>query len=351
MVRLEEQTRLWLLILAFFIAAIWLLKPVLLPFLAGLAVAYFLNPAVEKLAKHGFPRWLGALVVLGAFVLVMAMLVVLALPLLQGQLGALIEAVPAYVSKLRLQYLPWAEGWLSRFEPDDIEKIRDAAGQSVGEAAGWVAQTLKSVISSGIALIDALALTIITPVVAFHVMRDWAKLTSTIDALIPPRYYATIREQLSEIDATLSGFIRGQALVCLALGIIYSVGLSACGLKYGATIGIIAGVLTIIPYVGTVFGWATSFILACVQFEGNWLRIGLIMAVFAIGHFFEAYVLTPRLVGKRVGLHPVWVLFALIAGVKLMGFTGVLIAVPFAAVVGVLLRFATRQYRASSLYQ
>jgi predicted PurR-regulated permease PerM len=156
---------------------------------------------------------------------------------------------------------------------------------------------------------------------------------------------------MSAIDETLSGFVRGQASVCVVLGFIYCVGLVIAGLKYGATIGIIAGVLTIIPYVGTVFGIATSFLLATVQFDGDWLRIGMVMAVFVVGHLLEAYVLTPRFVGNRVGLHPIWILFALISGVKLMGFLGVLIAVPTAAVIGVLIRFGVREYKNSSLYR
>jgi predicted PurR-regulated permease PerM len=182
-------------------------------------------------------------------------------------------------------------------------------------------------------------------------LRDWGKLTAVVDQLIPRRHYAVIREQMAAIDETLSGFVRGQAIVCVCLGVIYSTGLALNGLKYGATVGIIAGVLTIIPYVGTVFGWLTSVVLAAVQFSGDWLHIGLVVAVFVVGHLLEAYVLTPKLVGHRVGLHPIWILFALIAGVKLMGFTGVLIAVPTAAVIGVLVRFAVRQYKESTLYK
>ena len=343
--------RFWLILLAALIAALWLFKPVLLPFLAGLAIAYFLEPLVSKLEKRKVPRWAGALIVLSCFILVVVMIILLVWPLLNSQIGALINALPEYSSKIREHYVPWAEGWLARFSPEDVERIRDAATQSAGDAAGWVSTTIKNIVSGGFALIDAVALSILTPVTAFHVLRDWKKLTKTVDQLIPRRHYEIVREQMHEIDLTLSGFVRGQAIVCLILGSIYSMGLALNGLKYGATVGIIAGVLTIIPYVGTVFGWATSFILACVQFDGDWLRIGMVMAVFAVGHFFEAYVLTPRLVGHRVGLHPIWILFALIAGLKLMGFMGVLIAVPTAAVIGVLIRFGAREYKNSSLYK
>jgi predicted PurR-regulated permease PerM len=343
--------RFWLLMLAALIAVLYLFKPVLMPFLAGVAIAYFLEPVVSKLETRKIPRWVGALIVLSAFILVVVSMILLVVPLVNSQFAALVNALPEYSSKVREHYLPWAQDWLARFSPEDVERIRDAATQGAGDAASWVSQALRNIVSGGFALIDAIALSILTPVTAFHVLRDWKKLTSVIDRLIPRRHYEVVREQMGLIDDTLSGFVRGQAMVCLILGIIYSAGLALNGLKYGATVGIIAGILTIIPYVGTVFGWATSFLLAAVQFDGDWLRIGLVMAVFAVGHFFEAYILTPRFVGHRVGLHPIWILFALIAGVKLMGFTGVLIAVPTAAVIGVLIRFGVREYKDSALYK
>jgi len=347
----NSALRFWLLTFAAFVAVLWLFKPVLFPFLAGIAIAYFLEPAVSALEKRKIRRWAGALIVLSGFLFVVVAIILLVWPLLNHQIVALVNALPDYTARIREQYLPWAQDWLARFSPEDVEKIRDAATQSTGNAVGWVSETVKHIVSGGFAFIDAVALSILTPVTAFHVLRDWKKLTKTIDQLIPRRHYAVIREQMTAVDQTLSGFMRGQAIVCLILGFVYSTGLAVAGLKYGATVGIIAGVLTIIPYVGTVFGWVTSVILACVQFDGDWLRIGSVVAVFAVGHFFEAYILTPRFVGHRVGLHPLWILFALIAGVKLMGFTGVLIAVPTAAVIGVLVRFAVRQYKASTLYK
>jgi predicted PurR-regulated permease PerM len=343
--------RFWLIMMVAVIACFWLFKPVLLPFLAGLAIAYFLEPVVSKLEKRKVPRWAGAIIVLGSFILVVVTIVLLLWPLVHSQFAALMNSLPQYTNRVREFYVPWVQNWLARFSPEDVERIRDAASQGAGDAAGWVSETIKHIVSGSFAFFDAIALSILTPVTAFHALRDWKKLTETVDQLIPRNHYAVVREQMSAIDETLSGFVRGQASVCVVLGFIYSIGLVAAGLKYGATIGIIAGVLTIIPYVGTVFGIATSFLLATVQFDGDWLRIGLVMAVFIVGHFFEAYILTPRFVGHRVGLHPIWILFALIAGVKLMGFLGVLIAVPTAAVIGVLIRFGVREYKNSSLYR
>ena len=351
MFRVESQLRFWALASIVFIALLWLLKAVLLPFIIGMIVAYFLNPVVNKAARHNIPRWAGALGVLIGFGVIVGALVMLLSPLLEHQIGALIDAVPGYIEILRNHYMVWTDNWLSRFAPEDVEKIKDAAGQSVGDAAGWAGNLLKHIVSSGIAVVDIAALMIITPVVAFYMLKDWPKITSSIDGLLPRRYYDVIHAQMDEIDNTLSGFIRGQAIVCAVLGTIYSVGLTIAGLKYGAAIGIAAGILTFIPYVGTTFGWVTSLGLAIAQFNDDWSRIGMVLGVFLFGHIMETYILTPRLVGKRVGLHPIWILFALIAGAKLLGFTGVLIAVPVAAVLGVLIRFAIRQYKASPVYK
>ncbi|MBV8060164.1 MAG: AI-2E family transporter, partial [Alphaproteobacteria bacterium] len=296
------------------------------------------------------PRWLGSIMVLLSFGSVAVAIITLVAPLISSQLGALVDATPGYIAKLRSHYTPWIEEWLQRFQPADVEKLRSAAGQSAGEAAGWLAKLFHNIITGGIALIDAFALAIIAPVVAFFTLRDWPTLTASIDSIFPRRYYGLIREQLADIDSTLSGFIRGQALVCLALGIIYSTGLTAIGLKYSLAIGVTSGVLSFIPYIGTAFGWISSIILALVQFD-DMLHVGLVVVVFYVGHFLEAYVLTPKLVGHRVGLHPLWILFALICGAKLLGFTGLLIAVPTAAVIGVLIRFAIRAYKDSPMYK
>lgn len=358
MFRVESQSRFWLIVLAVFIAIIFLLKSMLLPFIIGMLVAYFLNPVVDKLSYRRIiftnikiPRWLSALTVLGGFVLFAALILVLILPLLENQVGALLTAIPGYIEKFRDNFMPAIEKWLAQFEPEDVQKIRDAAGQSVSSAAGWIGNIFKNIVSTSFALFDIIALTIVTPVVAFYMLNDWPTITATIDSLIPQRYYEVIHMQLVEIDSTLSGFLRGQAIVCLILGCFYSLGLTFAGLKYGAVIGIVSGILTFIPYVGTGFGWISSLFLAMGQFDGQWSRIIPVIGVFFVGHILETYVLTPRFVGHRVNLHPVWILFALLAGAHLMGFTGVLLAVPVAAVLGVLIRFAVKQYRSSPVYK
>jgi len=350
MTRNETQTRFWILAAVLFVGVLWLLKPMLLPFLIGMAIAYFLNPVVDKITSHKLPRWLAALMVLAIFALVITLLGILIVPMLENQIGSLVTALPGYVQNAREVLRPRFESYIAAFSPDDVDKVRDAATQYAGEAAGIAGTALKNIISGSFAIIDVFALLIITPVVAFYLMRDWPKVVAAIDSFIPRRQYDVVKRELGEIDASLSGFVRGQALVCVGLGLVYSIGLTVVGLKYGGAIGVIAGVLSFVPFVGTGFAWVSSIILAFAQFD-QFIRIVFVAIVLLIGHVMESYVLTPRLVGERVGLHPVWIMFALIAGGQLMGFAGVLIAVPAAAVIGVLTRFAVRQYKKSEVYE
>ena len=348
--RFETQTRFWLVSFALFVGLVWLLKPMLLPFVTGMVIAYFLAPVVDVLAKHGLPRWLGSTCVLVGFCLIAGALIMLLLPLITTQIAALIDALPGYSEKVRQHYVPWVEHLIERFPQQDVEKLRDAAGDSAKEVAGFFGRILKNMVANGVHIIDVIVMMIVMFVVAFFTLRDWPKITENMDSVLPRRYYDVIHLQLAEINTTLSGFIRGQALVCLSLGVIYSVGLALTGLGYSAAIGVTAGVLSFIPYVGTTFGLMTSLLLAFVQFD-DWQHITMVAGVFGIGQILEGYVLTPKLVGDRVGLHPVWILFALLAGGELMGFLGILIAVPTAAVLGVLIRFLVKQYRNSPYYR
>lgn len=346
----KTQTRFWLIFLAVFAIIIWALKPMLLPFVAGMVIAYFLDPVVELMSHRKLPRWLSSVLVLVAFGMGIVLLFALIVPLLREQLGALMNALPGYIEKARNSYVPWLENWLARFSPDTITQIKTSASQYAGEAAGVAGGTVKSIITSGMHALDALALVVITPIVAFYFLRDWPQLTQAVDRHIPRKYYKVIRREIEEINRTLSGFIRGQALVCLALGVFYALGLALTGLQYSLSIGLMAGALSFIPYVGTIFAWIVSLILAFGQFDSFTPIIG-VLVVLCLGQILEGYVLAPRLIGERVGLHPMWILFALLAGASLMGFLGMLIAVPVAAILGVLVRFGLRQYRASSLYK
>ncbi len=346
----QTQIRFWLLAMAGFLFIIWALSPMLLPFVAGLAIAYFLNPLVVALRRFNLSRATGASVIILCAILAAVAIVLLILPLLQNQVTALVNAVPAYNATLHNKIMPWLMTMLDKFSPEDVEKIRNAASEHIGEAINWVAQFFKRILTGGLAIFDVLTLVFITPLVAFYVLRDWEHLTKTIDRALPRKHYAVIREQLNRIDQTLAGFVRGQSLVCLSLGTIYAVGLTLVGLDFGVAIGLTAGILSFIPYVGSSFVLVTGLVLGAVQF-GDWPHVAGILVVFAVGQIMEGYVLTPKLVGDRVGLHPVWIMFGLFAGASLLGFLGMLIAVPVSAVIGVLVRFAMQQYQASSYYR
>jgi len=345
-----SQGRFWLIFCVALIAVFWLLRPMLLPFVAGAAIAYFLDPAVDRLVVWRVPRWLGTVIVLLGFVAFVVLLLLLIVPLLQSQIGALIAALPHYVATVQTRLMPRIYEWLHRLSPDDVERLRDAAGSYAGDAVGVAGGVLRNLLTKGIALFDVAALLVITPVVAYYLLRDWPKVTRSVDALVPRPQHSLYRRALDEINRTLSGFLRGQALVCLCLGLIYGIGLTLVGLHYGATIGIIAGVLSFIPYVGSSFGLIVSMLLAFVQFEAA-SDILMVFGVFLTGQALEGYVLTPKLVGDRVGLHPVWILFALFAGGSLFGFLGILIAVPAAAIIGVLVRLGIGHYKDSAYYK
>ncbi len=232
----------------------------------------------------------------------------------------------------------------------NLADLRSTAGAQVGAIVGWIGAALVRVVSSGVALTNLLSLLFITPVVAFYLLRDWDRLVVQIDALLPRQHRDTVRTQLLEINRNLAGFARGQATVCLVLAIFYATGLSVIGLEFGLVVGLGIGFLSFIPYVGSITGLIVSLGIALAQFP-TWGPVGLVLGFFVLGQILEGYVLTPRLVGNRVGLHPVWVIFALLAGGALFGFVGLLLAVPVAAVIGVLIRFAVVQYRDSRYFR
>jgi predicted PurR-regulated permease PerM len=345
-----QKIAFWLGALAVFFLLLYLLSPILLPFAAGGIVAYFLDPAVRWLARWHVPRWLATLIVLVLFGVVLILLMALIVPLLRLQVTELINRLPGLftqASSLLDQALQVAS---KRLPAEDFQKVRAALGGSVGDILSWAIRQGQAVLTSGLALANLLSLVFITPVVAFFLLRDWDRIVAHIDGWLPRDYLETIREQARLVDAMLGGYIRGQFLVCLALAIFYAGALTAAGLDFGLIVGILTGILAFIPYLGFATGFVLATGLAAIQF--GW-GVGLVwvLVVFAIGQVLESAFLSPKLVGERVRLHPVWVIFALLAFGTLFGFLGVLIALPAAAVTGVLVRFALSRYIASTLYR
>ncbi|HEY1794956.1 MAG TPA: AI-2E family transporter [Stellaceae bacterium] len=326
-----------------------LVQSILLPFAAGLVIAYVLAPGVARLEQRGIGRSLGTLAILITFLLAVAFLLLLLVPLIQVQVVQLVARVPGLVSALQAQIGHMMDLLQQHLAADEVAKIRDALTSKLGEAVTWVATALQSVVTSSIAILNIVSLVIVTPIVTFFLLRDWNEMVAMVDSYLPRPSLDTLRGLGRVISETLVGFIHGQALICVILATYYAIALTAAGLDSSLALGVLIGVLAIIPILGVTTGFALSVGLAAAQY-GTWGRILVVVGIFAFGQLVEANILTPKLVGDRVHLHPVWVIFALFAGGTLFGFAGILLAVPAAAVIGVLVRFALGRYRASGLY-
>lgn len=329
---------------------LWLLKGVLLPFILGLAVAYFLDPVTRWLVRKGLSRTMSAGIVLLFFVAVFVLIGALTFPVLQAQFIALANVLPGYVAKMHEMALPWIEKVQAQLSATPSEDLSKQASSVAATAFGWATEAIRKIWDSGMALFDLLSILFIAPVVSFYMLRDWPVMVHKIDSWLPRRNAKTIRHLVRQMDDALSGFVRGQAMVCVVLGAIYAAALTIAGLNFGFFIGFTAGLLSFIPYVGSLIGLATGLIVAWFQYDGEWARILIVAGIFGVGQFVEGNFLTPRLVGEKVGLHALWILFALMAGGALLGFTGVMVAVPVAAVTGVLVRFVLQEYLQSSYY-
>ncbi len=346
---IARSLRFWLILLVVVLACVYLLRSVLLPFVAGMAVAYLLDPVCDRLEKWKLSRTWATTIVTIAFLLVCVIILLILVPAIISQIATLIERAPVYLSAIQREIGELIAMLKDRLPPETLNRLREALGGSADRLVSWLTQLLGGVISGGVAFFNFIALLVITPVVAFYLLRDWDRIVDQADDVLPRRHLQTIRGLAREVDQTLAGFLRGQGLVCVILAVFYAVGLTLAGLDFGLVVGLIAGSLSFIPYVGSLVGLFLSVGLALVQFD-SFVDVAIVAAVFFIGQAVEGNFLTPKLVGEKVGLHPVWVMFALLAGGALFGFVGVLLAVPVAAIVGVGVRFAVAQYRLSHLY-
>lgn len=346
---LQQRASFWLGAIVVLLAALYLLGNILLPFVAGMAVAYFLDPLVDRMELVRMPRWLGTMLALLLFFSFFVLLLILLVPLLHDQAVRLGEKLPGYLDILYERLGPLVAELQRRLADKPDSGMSDIIGSS-GAMLKWAAGVVGNVLSGGAAVANIVSLILITPIVAFYLLRDWDRIVERVDSWLPREQAPTIRHLARQIDETLSGFVRGQAMVCLLLGLFYAIGLTLVGLDFGLVIGLFAGVISFIPFVGSIVGGIASIGLALVQF-GDLTWVVAVAAIFVVGQAIEGNFLTPNLVGDKVGLHPVWVMFALLAGGALFGFVGVLVAVPVAAVVGVMTRFAIQQYLHSPLYE
>lgn len=341
----RKQLIWWGVALAALLVVMWLLGQAVLPFILGAGIAYLLDPVADRLERWGLSRTMAVVVITFAAILIFVAMVLLVVPVLARQASALIETAPEMMNK--------AQAFLAaRFpellpEGSTVGSALTDLGQAIGDQWKNVAQTLMNSVGG---VISTVALLVIVPVVTFYLLLDWDHLVAQVDRLLPREHAPTIRRLAHEIDVALSGFVRGQGLVILILGTWYSFGLMLVGLPFGFFIGMMAAMLSFIPYVGVLIGGATAIGVALFSFWGDPLWIGAVIAIFAAGQVVEGNYLQPKIVGGHVGLHPVWLLLALSVFGALFGFVGMVMAVPMAAALGVLARFVTERYRESALY-
>jgi predicted PurR-regulated permease PerM len=339
----------WLGLFLLVLFAVGLVQGILLPFATGFAIAYILAPVVGRLERLGVQRSLASFLVLTLFLLGVALIVVMLVPLIQGQILQLIARVPTFVRWLQDQVGQWILLLQEQLPAEDVSKLRDLLGAKLGEAVVWLAALLQGLFTSSLAILNVVSLVVVMPIVVFFLLRDWDKIVAHVDSYVPRQSLDTIRGQARQVSDTLVGFIHGQALVCLILAAYYGIALTIAGIGSALALGVLIGVLAIIPILGVTTGFLLAISLAASQY-GSWTAILGVVGIFVFGQLVEANILTPKLVGDRIHLHPLWVIFALFAGGTLSGFVGILIAVPAAAVIGVLARFALARYRQSSLY-
>jgi predicted PurR-regulated permease PerM len=347
MMHARHHVTFWLITLFVLAALVWLLSDVLLPFVAGIALAYLLSPVADRMVRLGINRTVAALLLVTGIVVTLIAVVVLVVPLLVHQGAAFIASIPGHFKRIQELIADPSLPWLNWLDFGDKGKtMSDFAGQ----ASTWLMNFAYSLWTGGRALVSAASVLVVMPVVTFYIICDWHGMIEVVDGWVPVRQREIVRTLAREIDAAISGFMRGQLGVCLVLGCYYAIGLTLVGLHFGLLIGLIAGLLTFVPYIGSMTGLLIATSVALAQFWPDWKSIVAVVAIFLVGQFIEGNILSPKFVGERVGLHPVWMIFAMFAFGYLFGFVGLLLAVPLAAAVAVLFRFGMRQYLASPFY-
>jgi predicted PurR-regulated permease PerM len=336
------------------LVAMWLVlqlfASILMPFVAACGIAYVLDPACTRLTRARVPRGLASLILVLGLILGGLLFMLLLYPLVISQVGILIGHVPQYAQSLSAFAGRMIVYFQARLGPDLVDaKLSELVSGQAGSMATFLTSAATRVVGGGYALFNVLSLLVVTPVVGFYLLKDWPRAIGMVDSWLPRRYQGVLRAQAREVDRILSAWVRGQAMCCMILALFYALGLSIVGLELGLVVGLSAGFLSFIPYVGSIAGGVVSIALAFAQFP-TWEGVIRVAGVFLVGQILENYVIYPRFLGDRVELPAVWVIFALFAGGAAFGFLGVMLAVPVAATVGVLTRFWLRRYLRSPLY-
>jgi predicted PurR-regulated permease PerM len=347
----QRQFRFWLasaVVLALFL---YIFSDILLPFVAGMVLAYFLDPVADRLERLGLSRVMATVVILFAFIIVLVLAFVILVPVLASQMADFAGKLPDYLTRLQALITSFDPQWLKAKFGVDPANLREGLNSLLTSGFGFLTTVFESIWKSGMALVSIVSLFVVTPVVAFYMLLDWDRMIAVVDSWVPRDHVQTVRQIAADINTATAGFVRGQGTLCLVLGAMYAIGLTLTGLNFAILIGLFAGLISFIPYVGSLTGLVLAVGVAFVQFWPDWGMVVAVAAVFFVGQFIEGNILSPKLVGKSVGLHPVWLMFSLFAFGALFGFVGLLVAVPAAAAIAVLVRFAIARYLESPLYK
>ena len=347
----RSQALFWLLVLVAALLLVWLLSAILLPFVLGIALAYFLDPAATWLERRGWSRMAATVLIAAGFFGAGLLLLLLLIPPVAEQAADLLQRLPGLVSRLVRSIGPLLARILNAIGAEQPEGLHQTLAGNLQRMAALGLGLLKGLMGGGAAVVNVASLLTITPLTTFYVLRQWPGIVATVDGWLPRDHAHTVRGIMRDIDVVLKGFLHGSVIVCAALAAFYGIALSLAGLDYGLTIGLATGALSFIPYVGTIFGLGSSVGVAFLQFWPDWIRVAVILGVFLAGQLLADYVLTPRVMGSRLAVHPLWLIFGLFAGGSLFGFVGMLLSVPATAAIGVLTRFFIGRYKESSLYR
>ncbi|MCK5930796.1 MAG: AI-2E family transporter [Fulvimarina manganoxydans] len=346
----RRQVYFWTGTLFLCVLLLWLFSSILLPFVLGMVVAYLLDPVADWFERRGFSRLMATIIILFLFISSFVAVLLIVVPVISSQIANFAQRVPEYLDRLQDLAVAARSGPLAFLFTSEESTLEQDFAQLVSDSSALFTSFLQQVWSSSLAVVNFVSLFVVTPVVAFYMLLDWDHMVAKVDSWVPRQHKTTVRRIARDMDRSIAGFVRGQGSVCLILGTYYAVGLTLLGLNFGLLIGLFAGLISFIPYIGSMVGLVLSIGVALVQFWPDWPWIVGVAAVFFSGQFFEGNILQPKLVGASVGLHPVWLMFALFAFGALFGFVGLLIAVPASAAIGVLARFGLSQYLQSELY-
>ncbi|MDA0902496.1 MAG: AI-2E family transporter [Proteobacteria bacterium] len=345
--KLKDKIILFVALTALILWFLSTISSILAPFIVAIIVAYFLDPLAGKIEKKfHLSRSSASLIIIGIFIIIIIGMIKLLLPILYAQFLSLVNSIPTYINTFSKEIYPKFVVWANEIGFDINGDVKSyLTGQDIPKLLGISNNFLGNLMKSGVVIINIFSLIFITPILIFYILKDWNLLVDKINKYLPSNYAKTIRRVVVNIDATLSGYLRGQFHVCFILGILYAIGLSVAGLNFGFLIGFLTGIMSFIPYVGMLVGVFVAVVVGFFQWGADAMQFGILAGIFLVGQFIEGNFLTPKLVGNKVGLHPVWIIFGLFAFGVLFGFVGILLAVPMTAIIGVIVKFLASTYK------